>query len=285
MPTEESFLRLLEDTLGPSEAQQIWQQACRAAGIDVAPRPLTVEQLAAAGAQLATLSGRVSVLGASMSVRIASARALARTRRASGSREVATPRASAPALGAVPAAMPDRTPPTGGVSPAAAAAREEDIAELRLVRGGLESELQPLVEQAAVELGLPYAVVSIVMRDAQQFIAVHGLRGWMAEARGTPIEWAFCSNAVERGAIFALGDTTRYPGADRNPVVQEEGVRSYIGAPLVSARGKALGTLCVMGTAPHEFSPGDRAHLRALAEEIVRRLERRVHPPHDTPQG
>lgn len=56
-----------------------------------------------------------------------------------------------------------------------------------------------------------------------------------------------------------------------NPLVGIEGIRCYAGIPLISARGFALGSLCVIGTEARSFAEEEVDELRAMAREVVRR--------------
>jgi GAF domain-containing protein len=97
----------------------------------------------------------------------------------------------------------------------------------------------------------------------------------MAESRGTPVEWSFCALAVASGEPFVVEDATTHPLTRDNPLVAHEGIRCYAGIPLVSSRGHALGTLCVIGKESRTFSDADLDALRELAEKAVRRIEER----------
>jgi GAF domain-containing protein len=118
-------------------------------------------------------------------------------------------------------------------------------------------------------------MVTVVLDQAQFFAAHHGLDGWMAEARGTPVEWSFCALAVASGEPFVVEDATTHPLTRDNPLVANEGIRCYAGIPLVSSRGYALGTLCVIGKESRSFSDADLDVLRELAEKAVWRIEER----------
>jgi GAF domain-containing protein len=156
--------------------------------------------------------------------------------------------------------------------------RLREIVELDLLSPEVDDILQATVVEAAARLGLPQAMVTVVLDQAQFFAAHHGLDGWMAEARGTPVEWSFCALAVASGEPFVVEDATTHPLTRENPLVAHEGIRCYAGIPLVSSRGHALGTLCVIGKEPHVFSAADLDALRALSERAVRRIEeRRTH--------
>jgi GAF domain-containing protein len=168
---------------------------------------------------------------------------------------------------------------TGPVDAAAAEreneARLREIVELDLLSPGVDDILQAIVVEAARRLGLPQSMVTVVLDQAQFFAAHHGLDGWMAESRGTPVEWSFCALAVASGEPFVVEDATTHPLTRENPLVAYEGIRCYAGIPLVSSRGHPLGTLCVIGKVPHTFSDADLETLRGLAGQAVRRIEAR----------
>lgn len=153
--------------------------------------------------------------------------------------------------------------------------RLEEIAALDLTSPEVDRILDEIATRAAQLLGLPISLVSVVLDEAQYFAASHGLSGWLQQTRGTPVEWAFCAHAVSSGTPFIVEDATRHEAVQDNPLVTREGIRCYAGIPLISRRGHALGTLCVIGTEPRPFSESDIALLRQLANEAVQRIESR----------
>ncbi|HEX8903585.1 MAG TPA: GAF domain-containing protein [Longimicrobiaceae bacterium] len=153
--------------------------------------------------------------------------------------------------------------------------RLREIADLDLLTPEVDAILQRTVEEAAARLHLPMSMVTVVLDEAQFFAAHHGLTGWMAEARGTPVEWSFCANAVASREPFVVEDATTHPAVRDNPLVANDGIRCYAGIPLISSRGHALGTLCVIGTEARTFTGEDLDALRALAKKAVERIEER----------
>lgn len=154
-------------------------------------------------------------------------------------------------------------------------ARLAEIAALGLTAEAVDDVLQATVNEAAARLGMPTAMVSIVMDEAQWFAAHTGLPPWMAQARGTPVEWSFCANAVRTGEPFVVEDSTVHPLVKDIPLVPLDNVRCYAGIPLITSTGKTLGTLCVIGTEPRSFSEADLDALRGLARQAVERIEAR----------
>lgn len=58
-----------------------------------------------------------------------------------------------------------------------------------------------------------------------------------------------------------------------NPFLLEHGIRFYAGAPLRTASGHSIGSLCVLDAKPRTVSRQERALLQLLAEAVVRHVE------------
>ncbi len=153
--------------------------------------------------------------------------------------------------------------------------RLQDIADLGLATAETDAILQEICTQAAEALSLPIGLVTVVLDEAQHFAARHGLDGWMDEASGTPVEWAFCRYSVATGEAFVVQDAATHPLVQHNPLFTADGLRCYAGIPLISSRGFALGSLCVAGTEAREFSLADLDQLRAFAAAAIARIESR----------
>ncbi len=87
-------------------------------------------------------------------------------------------------------------------------ARLREIADLGLNDSDIDGILSEIAAEAAAHFGLPVALVSIVLEQAQYFRGSHGLDGWMATAGGTPAAWSFCQHVVRNRAPFVVDDVT-----------------------------------------------------------------------------
>lgn len=154
-------------------------------------------------------------------------------------------------------------------------ARLAEVARLGLDRPAADAVLSAAVRAAAGALALPIGLVTIVLDEAQFFLAHTGLDGWMAETHGGPVEWSFCRFAVAAQAPFVVEDAAVHPLVRESPPVTLDALRCYAGVPLVTSRGVAVGTLCVAGTEPRRFADADIETLCALAADVVAHLERR----------
>jgi GAF domain-containing protein len=154
-------------------------------------------------------------------------------------------------------------------------ARLQEIADLRLNDSDVDGILSEIAAEAAAHFGLPVALVSIVLDQAQYFRASHGLDGWMAATRGTPAEWSFCQHVVRNRAPFVVDDAQTDPLMQDSPLVRVEGVRCYAGVPLVTFRGHVIGSFCVQGPDPRSFTKYDLAQLHRYAKRVITRIEQR----------
>ena len=157
--------------------------------------------------------------------------------------------------------------------------RLREIARLGLDREEKRSYLTEVVEQVAERLDTPFALLDVLLDDAQVFLTGCGpIPGWLAEVGGTPIEWAFCTPMLKHRTPHAVEDFTTDPVHRTNPLVTVEGVRSYAGAPLISSGGFVLGGLCALDLRRRQFDARDLAYLTEMADESVRRIEERAEP-------
>ncbi|MEM9554389.1 MAG: GAF domain-containing protein [Acidobacteriota bacterium] len=157
-------------------------------------------------------------------------------------------------------------------------ARLREILDLDLVAEQFDPELQKLVAEAANALDLPIGLVTVVLDDAQYFAAMYGVEGWLKEARGTPVEWAFCTHVVRTGEPLVVGETADHPKTRHSPLVYEESVRSYAAVPLRTERDQVIGSLCVVGDRAHDFDADDIDYLTNLARRVLVALEARRVP-------
>jgi hypothetical protein len=95
-------------------------------------------------------------------------------------------------------------------------------------------------------LKTPIALISLVDQERQWFLSRHGL-----EATETARDISMCGHAVG------------------NPLVTgEPHVQAYLGVPLLSLRGQAIGTLCVLDRRVREFSAADRQIVERYAKAV-----------------
>jgi signal transduction histidine kinase/CheY-like chemotaxis protein len=154
--------------------------------------------------------------------------------------------------------------------PADEAARLRLLNELELLGGEGDAALDALVRSASLLAGCPIALVTLLDASRQWFAARTG-----TTVTGTPREHAFCHHAIRQPGLFEVPDARLDPRFADNPLVTGDmGIRFYAGVPL-QVRGHALGTLCIIDTAPQCLGEAQRRGLTALAQVASQVLAQR----------
>ncbi|MET7883166.1 GAF domain-containing protein [Streptomyces avermitilis] len=88
-------------------------------------------------------------------------------------------------------------------------------------------------------------------------------------SREAPGDYGFCPHVVAQGSQLALDDVFDYPRFKGNPLVNDLGVRSYLGTPLRDNTGMILGTVCVADMKPRTWDRGLREGMQELTETLL----------------
>lgn len=140
-----------------------------------------------------------------------------------------------------------------------------------------EEAFDRITRIAADRFAVPIALVSLIDRDRQWFKSCVGLT-----ATETPRDAAFCAYAIMRDDVLCIPNALADERFATNPlVIEAPHIRFYAGAPLVTADGFRLGTLCLIDTKPRSpLSASEQSILKDLAALTVDALElRRSHIP------
>ncbi len=149
-----------------------------------------------------------------------------------------------------------------------------ELSSYDLYSDEVRAVLHDFARQASERFGLPMAMVSIVLDSAQYWAGMHGVEGWLAEAEGSPVEWSFCAEVVRSRSTYVVENAAVDELQGDNPLVTEDGIRCYAGAPLVTSTGQVLGSYCVCGPDPHVFTPEELDELESMAARVVTEIER-----------
>lgn len=135
-----------------------------------------------------------------------------------------------------------------------------------------EKAYDEIVRCASLICDTPIALITLVDDVRQWFKARVGL-----ETQETNREYAFCAHAIlNPNEVMIVTDANKDERFATNPLVTgEPNIRFYAGAPLVTARGEALGTICVIDRVPRQLEPKQIEMLQALSKEVISQLQLR----------
>jgi two-component system cell cycle sensor histidine kinase/response regulator CckA len=151
------------------------------------------------------------------------------------------------------------------------ARRLEQLRQYDLLDTMPEEALDDLTALVGHICEVPISLISLVDEHRQWFKANNGL-----PFGESPRDISFCGHAIAGAGLLIVPDATRDERFADSPLVTgETHVRFYAGAPLISADGFTLGTLCVMDRVPRQLLPTQEEALRVLSRQVMVQLDLR----------
>jgi len=165
-------------------------------------------------------------------------------------------------------------------------AREQERLKTITALGLIQADSVPVFEEAtqtaAQTLGMPICFLSLMEPERERFKSAVGLSrlGYMNELASTRqlsrLE-TFSTYVVDSQQLLAIEDTLAHPTFANQLLVYQYGIRSFMGAPLITSTGWCIGTLAVMDTVPRAFSIQDAEFLSVMARWSMSEYERSQH--------
>ncbi|MEA2117232.1 diguanylate cyclase domain-containing protein [Halovibrio sp. HP20-50] len=114
-------------------------------------------------------------------------------------------------------------------------------------------------------LNVPIATVSLIDADRQWLKSSIGV-----ETRETSRDVAFCAHTIMQAEPLIVEDATADERFANNPfVTAREGIRFYVGFPLLSSQGLPLGALCAIDTKPRTLQQDELAVMQDLTAIVT----------------
>ncbi|MCG2613753.1 GAF domain-containing sensor histidine kinase [Terrimonas sp. NA20] len=135
-----------------------------------------------------------------------------------------------------------------------------------------EKEYDEVTYLAGMICGCPISMISFIDKERQWFKSHRGI-----DDSETPLDVSFCVHALgspDKGLI--VQDARLDPQFSENPMVTgEAGIVFYAGFPLISEKGVALGSLCVVDRKPQVLSEEQLTALKMLSHQVMQLMESR----------
>jgi len=150
--------------------------------------------------------------------------------------------------------------------------RRADLERLEILDSLPEPLFDDITRLAALICNTPIALISLVDDKRQWFKSRLGL-----DATETARELAFCAHAIrDPDHVMVVPDATADPRfVDNGLVTSAPNIRFYAGAPIITAAGTAIGTVCVIDRTTRELSDEQIDALRVLSRLVSNMLESR----------
>lgn len=144
-----------------------------------------------------------------------------------------------------------------------------------------EDAFDRITRMVASVMEVPIACVTIVDKDRQWFKSRVGL-----ETKETPRRISFCGHVINSKNLFIVSNAHEDDRFKDNPLVSgAPNIAFYIGVPVLSPDGHAVGTLCAIDNAPKMPTEEQQQLLKDLAHMVEAELTLRQESSTDPLSG
>jgi signal transduction histidine kinase len=157
--------------------------------------------------------------------------------------------------------------------------RQSVLEEFGLLEAESVSAFEEAVQMAGHLVDASICLLSL-MEPQQEWIKAAiglsrlGLMNQLAMTRRIPIRESFGVHVVDSQQGLAIADTLQHPAFAQSWLVQQYGIRAYLGTPLITSTGHCVGILAVMDRQPREFTHRDLDGLTLIARLSMSEYER-----------
>jgi predicted PurR-regulated permease PerM len=183
------------------------------------------------------------------------------------------------------AVSPSMLPPP---LPAEEQARLRALQASGILDSNRSAHLDRVARKVADAFDAPVGLVSLIDDSCQLWKGAAGLPEDLEKSRQGARETAICTHVVASNAPLVVEDTARDPRFSHNPFLRARGMRFYAGAPLRTASGHVIGSLCVIDIKPRTLSPREVKLLQVIADELMAEFAQQenvtAHSPAEEPE-
>lgn len=155
------------------------------------------------------------------------------------------------------------------------AGRLECLEKLRILDGAREDRLDTITESAALNFGVPMALITLLDSERQWVKSGVGVK-----ALEVPRSVAFCQHTIQYMRLFLVENAREDVSFRNNPLVTGPPfVCFYAGAPLLIGGRHRIGSFCLLDDIPRKLDAAARRRLwmfAALASEAIEKIYART---------
>lgn len=151
--------------------------------------------------------------------------------------------------------------------------------------GLLEDKIIPLFDEAtqtvANVLEVPISILGIIGEKEEEYLLKStlglfqlGLTNKMLQDRKIPLEETLSIYVIDSQQHLMIENTLNDSFFYKTKLVQQYGIKSYLGTPLITTENQCIGTLEIMDFVPRQFSQKDIALLKITARWCLAEYEK-----------
>lgn len=156
------------------------------------------------------------------------------------------------------------------------AQRIELLEYLHLMEADDTEAFDRLTRWAARMLDVPISLVTTVTQDTEIVLGQTGLIEPFRTSRKMPLDLSICQHVVAKNQPLIVTNAPEDPLINDNLAVTDKQVTAYLGIPITSANGIALGSFCVMTDYPREWTEDDIFLMQELTQTVMTEIELRT---------
>jgi GAF domain-containing protein len=142
------------------------------------------------------------------------------------------------------------------------------VSNTGLLGGAGNPEVDQMIELTVEAVGIPFAALNLITDVEQLTAAIASRSAELGDERTRGLADCLCVYPVMSGTALIVDDMADHPALAEHSTARNGEVAAYIGIPLVTDSGEAVGTLCAWDTVPHHWSSGEVQILTDLAEVV-----------------
>jgi signal transduction histidine kinase len=153
------------------------------------------------------------------------------------------------------------------------------LTELGLLEPDGAAVFEEAVQTAVQFIDLPIAILSVIEPERESIksatgLSRLGLMNSLARERQWPIADSFGRYVVDSQQVLILHDISQHAVFANSVMAQQHGIQTYLGVPLITAKGDCVGVLAVLSTQPYTFTQPEIEFLVMTARFAMSEYER-----------
>lgn len=132
-----------------------------------------------------------------------------------------------------------------------------------------------LTRLIAVVLDVPVALIAVADGDELLFASCFGPEEPWGSTPGIPYSHSACQHAILSQEPLMIEDARTHPLVRDSPAIGQLGIVAYLGVPLVTSTGTAIGTLCAIDSKPRVWTDEDARVLEDLGATVMAYIDAR----------
>jgi signal transduction histidine kinase len=153
--------------------------------------------------------------------------------------------------------------------------RLKAVADSGLLDSTVDEAFQQLNRLATIILKAPISIFSVFGKENQFFRSMVGMSPEIQPGLEFPVDLSVCKYALE-GKPIQFFDTKNDLLFKDNQAVQQMNIAGYLGIPVITKEGHALGTVCVFDHVSREWTPEEMDCLQIITNSFLTEIELRI---------